>query len=64
MSVLKLKRKPQIIKFQTMPDNPEYQGAILGLADDGKIYISHYATNLGKWTLYIDDEFHNEEYTE
>lgn len=31
----------KIIQFQIGPDNSKYQGIIMGLGDDGKMYYLH-----------------------
>lgn len=54
---LQLKTKPNIIKFQAMPNDEHWQGNIVALADDGKIYISEHNENGSRWVVYVEDEF-------
>lgn len=53
----KFKTKPNIVSFQAMPNDAHWQGVIVGLADDGKIYISEHDQNGSRWVVYVEDEF-------
>jgi hypothetical protein len=40
-----------------MPNEHPWNGCIIGLADDGNIYISERDENDNRWRLYIENNF-------
>lgn len=55
-----VRKRINIVQFQAMPNDAHWQGAILGLADDGKIYISEHNQNGSRWSVYVENKFKNE----
>lgn len=46
----------KIIQFQAMPNTQTWQGHILALGDDGRLYIDEYDQDAGgvKWKVYAE----------
>jgi len=45
----------KIIQILISPDNHRWRGNLVGLGDDGKVYVATTDSNgIRKWTLYID----------
>lgn len=42
----------KIIQFQAMPNDATWQGCVLGLGDDGVMYVSGVLPASGKWRVY------------
>ncbi|QDP50502.1 MAG: hypothetical protein Unbinned6284contig1001_58 [Prokaryotic dsDNA virus sp.] len=51
------KAKPKIVSIQGMPSDHCWQGKVLALADDGKVYISEHDELGSRWVLYVEDNF-------
>jgi len=54
---LELKCNPTIVKFQAMPNDACWQGVVLGLGDDGVLYMSEHDENGSRWSVYVENEF-------
>lgn len=45
----------KIIQFQVMPNDYTWQGCILGLGEDGNMYVTETGSNnVTYWTLYLE----------
>ena len=52
-------KEVKIIQIQAMENNQYWQGCLLGLAEDGRVYISECKNNTHNWELYIDNTINN-----
>lgn len=47
----------KIIQIQAMPNDPHWQGVVLGLGDDGITYMSEHMDVGSRWVPYVDNRF-------